>query len=442
VQRKATEFLQSWKLREDRKPLVIRGARQVGKTWLMREFGKNSFERTAYINFENNPRMAALFSGTFDLDSLLLGLQIETGTEIIPGKTLLIFDEVQEVPSALTSLKYFQEGEPGIPIIAAGSLLGVAMHSGTSFPVGKVEFLDLFPMSFPEFFLASGQAPLHDAIENLDFDLTNAFASTLKDLLKQYLFVGGMPEAVNSFVRSKDLSRVRKIQLDLLSAYEQDFSKHAPTSDVPRIRAVWNSLPAQLARENRKFIYGLVRTGARAREYELAIQWLQDCGLIHKVHRISKPGIPLSAYRDSAAFKLYANDVGLLCASGALDPETLLRGNDLFTEFKGAVTEQFVLQQLISHAGLKPYYWSSDKGSAEVDFVMETDQKVFPLEVKASENLQAKSLKTFETRYNPGTSFRTSLSPFRVQERLINVPLYAVHEIASVIAGNCYSKED
>lgn len=434
MKRKAMEFLLDWKDRKDRKPLVIRGARQVGKTWLMREFGRASFERTAYVNFENNPRMATLFSGSFDLNSLLLGIQIETGVPVVPGKTLLVFDEVQEVPPALTSLKYFHEGFPQLPIIAAGSMLGVALHSDASFPVGKVEFLDLFPLSFPEFLLAAGQTPLHHAVGNLDLPMMEAFASTLKDLLRQYLFVGGMPDAVNSFILHKDLSRVRNIQKNLISAYEQDFSKHAPLNDVPRIRAVWKSLPGQLARENRKFVYGLVREGARAREYELAIMWLQDCGLVNRVERATKPGIPLSAYRDQAAFKLFASDVGLMCALGNLDASALLQGNALFTEFKGAVTEQFVLQQLVSHAGLRPCYWSPERGRAEVDFIIETQGMVVPLEVKSAENLQAKSLRSYQSRFDPLLSLRTSLSPFHVQDRLINIPLYAIHEIGKVIA--------
>ncbi len=430
--RSAFEPMKNWLAGSDRKPLIIRGARQVGKTWLMKEFGARCFERTIYVNMERNPRMASLFAGSKDLDSILLGLQIESGTSFVPGRTLLVFDEIQEVPSALTSLKYFNENAPQIPVIAAGSILGVAVNRDTSFPVGKVEFLDLHPLSFPEFLTAMGKQRLCEALADLRFDTVGAFTGQLIELLKQYFFVGGMPEAVSSFARSGDMKRVRKIQRDLLIAYEHDFSKHAPSAAVPRIRSVWESLPGQLARENRKFVFGLIREGARAREYETAIEWLTGCGLVHKVCRVTKPGVPLFAYLDSGAFKLYALDIGLLGASSRLEPETLLDGNALFTEFKGALAEQFVHQQLVSHAGLKPCYWSRTKGSAEVDFLVELGGDVLPLEVKASENLQAKSLVSYRDRYKPRISLRTSLSPYREESWLRNIPLYAVHMIREI----------
>lgn len=430
--RKAIERLKIWKTSESRKPLIIRGARQTGKTWLMKEFGTSCYERCAYINFENNPRMKLLFEGDFDIDRLLLGLQVESDCPIVPGETLILFDEVQEVPKALTSLKYFQENAAQHSIIAAGSILGVALHPDVSFPVGKVEFLDLYPLSFPEFLQATGNNSLHDMIEKLDFSMANVFATKLKELLRQYYFVGGMPEVVKSFLGKRDFTIVRDIQKQLLDAYEQDFSKHAPHTTVPRIRSVWKSLPAQLGRENRKFIFGLVRKGARAREYELAIQWLSDCGLVHRVNRITKPGIPLQAYRDSAAFKLYAPDVGLLCAMSDLDVRSVLQGNKLFEEFKGALTEQFVLQQLIAHAGINPFYWSADRSKGEVDFVFQIAGMVLPLEVKSAENLQAKSLKSYCKTYSPRIAFRTSLSGYREEEWLINLPLYALHSIAEL----------
>ena len=430
--RRAIEELKSWKECSDRKPLIIRGARQTGKTWLMKEFGRSYYERVAYINFENNPRMEILFQEDFDIDRLLLGLQAESGCVIVPGETLLLFDEVQEVPEALTSLKYFRENAPGYHVLAAGSLLGIALHPDTSFPVGKVGFLDLFPLSFSEFLIATDNKPLHEMIEKLDFGMLKVFATKLTELLRQYYFVGGMPEVVKNFLEERDYAVVRNIQKQLLAAYEQDFSKHAPNRTVPRIRSVWNSLPAQLARKNRKFVYGLARKGARAREYELAIQWLLDCGLVHRVDRVTRPGIPLPAYRDSSAFKLYAPDVGLLCAMSDIDVRTVLQGNKLFKEFKGALTEQFVLQQLIAHCGINPFYWSADKSSGEVDFVMQIDGMVLPLEVKAAENLQSKSLRSYYKRYAPKKAFRTSLSGYREEEWLINLPLYSVHSIGKL----------
>jgi len=341
-------------------------------------------------------------------------------------------DEVQEVPEALTSLKYFRENAPEYHILAAGSLLGVALHPDTSFPVGKVGFLNLFPLSFSEFLLATGNEPLYEMIENLDFSMLSVFSTKLTELLRQYYFVGGMPEVVKNFLEDRNFAVAQNIQKQLLTAYEQDFSKHAPYRAVPRIRSVWNSLPSQLARENRKFVYGLAREGARAREYELAIQWLLDCGLVNRVDRVARPGIPLPAYRDKAAFKLYALDVGLLCAKSDIDVSTVLQGNKLFVEFKGALTEQFVLQQLISYCGINPFYWSANRSSAEVDFVLQINGMVLPLEVKAAENLQAKSLRSYYSRYAPKRAFRTSLSNYREEDWLINLPLYSVHSIGKL----------
>ncbi len=432
MERRAMSALQEWKRSPDRKPLIIRGARQVGKTWLMKEFGA-SYSHCAYVNFENNPRMRRLFDSDFDIERILIGLRVETGQPITPGDCLLVFDEVQEVPKALTALKYFREDAPRYDIIAAGSMLGVALHAETSFPVGKVEFLDLHPMSFPEFLTASGNEGLVKLLAGHDFATAAAFADKLVDLLRQYLLVGGMPEAVRTFLETRDLARVRHVQRQLNEAYEQDFSKHAPHAVVPRIRAVWSSLPAQLSRENRKFVYGLVRRGARAREYELALQWLADCGLVQRVDRVTKPGMPLVAYQDRAAFKLFAVDVGLLCASSGLDIESVLRGNALFEEFKGALTEQYVLQQLIGHVAVRPFYWSADRATAEVDFVVQLGQEIVPIEVKAAENLQAKSLKSFQHTFAPRRAVRTSLSPFREEAWLINLPLYAIHELAGVV---------
>jgi len=343
--------------------------------------------------------------------------------------TLVIFDEVQEVPNALTFLKYFCENAPQYHVIAAGSLLGVALHPGASFPVGKVDFIDLYPLDFLEFMYALGEERLVDLLEHMDWEVITGFKGKYIDLLKQYYYVGGMPEAVKTFAETLDYRMVRQVQERLLMAYEQDFSKHAPHETVPRIRMLWDSIPSQLAKENRKFIYGLIRQGARAREYELAMAWLSDCGLVHKVSRVSKPGMPLRAYQDFNAFKLFVVDVGLLSAMSGLDVKSLLEGNKIFEEFKGALTEQYVLQQLTAIKEIEPFYWSTETGSAELDFVIQSGMHVVPLEVKAEENLQAKSLKSYYNKYQPKYAVRSSMSNFRQEEWMVNFPLYAINQL-------------
>ena len=427
--REAMQDLIGWKAGEHRKPLIIRGARQVGKTWLMKEFGRLHYEKVAYINFDNNDRMESLFSGNLDIPRLITAMQIESGIKIDAENTLIIFDEVQEVPRALTSLKYFCENAPQYHIVAAGSLLGVALHPGTSFPVGKVDFLDLYPFSFTEFLNATKNADLAELMMSMDFELIKSFKGRYVDLLKQYYYIGGMPEAVGSFIESQDYTKVRDIQNRLLMAYEQDFSKHAPNEAVPRIRMLWSSVPAQLSKENRKFVYGLIRQGARAKEFELAMQWLLDCGLIYKVGRISKPDMPLTAYQDFSAFKLFILDVGLLSAMSGLDLKSLLVSNKVFEEFKGALTEQFVLQQLKTIKSLNPFYWSAEKSDGEIDFIFQNGSDIIPIEVKAAENLQAKSLKSYCLRYSPKYAIRTSMSDFRKEDWLTNLPLYCINSI-------------
>ena len=431
--RQAIEELKKWQNNLNRKPLIIRGARQVGKTWLMREFGKTCFGHTVYINFDGNERMSELFSGDMDVRRIIMGLELEAGFKINPKNTLVIFDEVQEVPLALTSLKYFNENAPEYQIVAAGSLLGVALHEGTSFPVGKVEFLDLYPLDFTEFLMATGKAQFAELLEKGDFSMVTSFKTKYIDSLKHYYFVGGMPEVVFSFSQDNDFNKVREIQKRILDAYEQDFSKHAPNEVVPRIRLLWNSIPAQLAKENKKFVYGLVKEGARAREYELAMLWLIDCGLVIKVSRITKPALPLKAYEDLKAFKLFTLDVGLLSCMSRLNPQTLLDGNALFEEFKGALTEQYVLQQLKAIKGLDTYYWSNDRGNAEVDFVIDNGRTVVPIEAKAETNLKAKSLKTYKDMFSPEISVRTSMSDYHKEEWLVNLPLYAIGQIGAQI---------
>lgn len=428
----AIEKLLKWKQNKRRKPLIIEGARQVGKTWLMKEFGRQEYKDTIYINFDSNSRMAELFASDLDTERLIMGLEIYVGRKINPDSALLIFDEVQEVPRALASLKYFYENAPEYHIVCAGSLLGIALHQGTSFPVGKVDFLKLYPLSFKEFLMANDKERFAELLDRQDFQMITSFKQIYIDALKQYYFVGGMPEAVQSFSENKDFNEVREIQKRILLAYEQDFSKHAPNEIVPRLRMLWNSIPAQLAKENKKFIYGLVREGARAKEYETAIMWLCDCGLVHKVSRVNAAGIPLRAYEDLKAFKLFVLDVGLLGCMAGLRQHTLLDGNDLFVEFKGALTEQYVCQQLKNIEDLDIYYYTNDRGSCEVDFVVDTGEKIVPVEVKAEVNLKAKSLKTYREKFLPEISVRTSMADFKKEECLVNLPLYAVDQIVTV----------
>lgn len=427
----AIEKLYKWKNSKRRKPLIIEGARQVGKTWLMKEFGKQAYADTVYINFDSNSRMADLFSADLDTDRLIMGLELYAGHKINPENTLLIFDEVQEVPRALASLKYFYENAPQYHIVCAGSLLGIALHQGTSFPVGKVDFLKLYPLSFSEFLMATGNERFAELLKKQDYEMITSFKQTYIDALKHYYFVGGMPEAVQSFAESKDFNEVRAIQKRILAAYEQDFSKHAPNEIVPKIRMLWNSIPSQLARENKKFIYGLVREGGRAREYETAIMWLSDCGLVHKVSRVNAAGIPLKAYEDLKAFKLFIVDVGLLGCMTGLRQRTLLDGDDLFVEFKGALTEQYVYQQLKTIEDLGIYYYTNDRGSCEIDFVVDTGEQIVPIEVKAETNLRAKSLKTYRERFEPELSVRTSMADYKKEDWLLNLPLYAIENITA-----------
>ena len=429
MKRLALTALKAWKEKTSRKPLILRGARQVGKTWLMKTFGEE-YKQCVYINFEDSKHIVSLFENDFDIKRIILALQIETGKTIDPADTLIIFDEIQAANRALTSLKYFQENAPEYHIIAAGSLLGIALHQSTSFPVGKVEFLDLYPLNFIEFLYAMNEERLVTLLESNDWQLITTFKNQYIQLLKQYYYTGGMPEVVREYSMHLDFKEVRDIQQHILSAYEQDFSKHAPHEIVPRIRMLWNSIPAQLSKENKKFIYGLIKEGARAKDYELALSWLIDCGLIHKVNRISKPAIPLKAYEDFSAFKLFLVDVGLLAAMGNVDVKTLLDGNIIFEEFKGALAEQYVLQQFVSNKEIWTYYWSAEKSQGEIDFLIQHNGKVIPIEVKAEENLQAKSLKSFRQKYEPVLSVRTSMSDFRDEGWLVNVPLYGIGHIA------------
>lgn len=425
MKREVLKQLYDWKAKNSRKPLIIRGARQVGKTWLIKEFGKQAYKQYAYINFEDNELAKELFQHDFDIERILITLRLITGISI-DQDTLIIFDEIQEVPRGLTALKYFQEKAPEYHIIAAGSLLGIALHKNDSFPVGKVDFIDLYPLSFAEFLDAMGQQDFITLLEKKDWNTISIFRYKLIELLRQYFFIGGMPEVVASFISNKDFREARQLQQNILDSYDRDFSKHAPIAEVPRIRMVWKSIQTQLSKENRKYIYGLIKEGARAKEFELAIEWLIDAGLIYKVSRTKKGQLPLSAYEDFSAFKLFMVDLGLMCAMGNLPAKVLLEGDTLFTDFKGAITEQYVMQQFKSVKDLSIYYWSADNSRGELDFLLQHDGQIIPVEVKAEENLQSKSLRSFIERNKGMHGVRFSMSDYREQDWLTNYPLYSV----------------
>ncbi len=428
MKRNAISELYKWKDSSDRKPLIMLGARQVGKTWLMREFAREAYKNSVYVNFEDNEILKELFVNDFDIQRIVGAIQWSTGVTV-DENTLIILDEIQEAPRGITALKYFAENAPQYHVIAAGSLLGIAMHRNDSFPVGKVDFMHLYPLSFFEFLDAVGESRMVDLLRAKDWELIRAFRTKFEERLRQYYFVGGMPAVVSSFVGDGNPEKVRTIQKNIIEAYERDFSKHAPAIEVPRIRMVWNSIPSQLAKENKKFIYGAVKEGARARDFELAIEWLKDAGLVHKVNRCKKAQLPLKAYEDFSAFKMFLSDIGLMGAMSNVPAQSIMDGNALFSDFKGALTEQYVLQQLITDPSLSIYYWSADNSRGEIDFLLQDKEKIIPVEVKAEENLQAKSLKAFVER-NPGLKgVRLSMSPYREQDWLVNYPLYSVEAV-------------
>lgn len=429
MKRYAMVELAAWKDRPNRKPLILKGARQVGKTWLMREFGKQYFSKVAYVTFYNNQRMKRVFDDDYDIERILMNVNIETKVEVTPGDTLIIFDEIQEAPRALESLKYFFENAPEYAIVAAGSLLGVAIHEGVSFPVGKVDTLDLHPMSFREFLEAMGEAPLAEVIASANYQLMADNSAKYIHWLKNYYYVGGMPEVVAYFAEHKDYQEVRRLQNAILEQYEDDFGKHATSASLARIRMVWNAIPMQLAKENKKFFFGQIKKGARLKDFEIAIEWLLDCGLITKVNRVNKPAVPLKAYIDFAAFKLFLLDVGLLGAMSELDAESILEGSDIFVEFKGALTEQFVLQELVAETEYTPYYYATDTATFEMDFMIQKSKSVVPVEVKAEVSQRARSLKAYCQKYEPEYAIRLSMKDYRQEEWLTNVPLYAVKTI-------------
>lgn len=426
VDRRALRSLEAWKNDRARKPLVLRGARQVGKTWLLQEFGRSHYEQVAYVNCERDRSVASIFAGDLDPGRILRGLEIAAGTMINPSTTLVIVDEIQEAPQALTSLKYFAEERPDIHLAVAGSLLGVALRTNASFPVGKVNFIELHPLDFDEFLRGTCEAQLADLVVQQDWPLIASYADRLTELLRLYMFVGGMPEAVARYAAGDSYDIVRSVQLDILRGYENDFAKYATATVSRRIADVWASLPSQLARENKRFILGRVREGARAREFEDALQWLSDAGLVHQVTRYTKPANPIRAYEDAKIFKLFLHDIGLLCALSGLEASVLLQGIGIFEEFKGALTEQYVLQQIIAARDSVPMYWAPENGKAELDFAIEHAGALVPIEVKAEENLQSKSLRSYIDRFQPAEAWRFSLANYREQEDMINVPLYAI----------------
>lgn len=407
--------------------MIVEGARQVGKTWLVKEFAALHYKSIAYVNFEEQVFLRNLFSTDYDTGRIINAISAATHVNIVPGETLIFFDEIQEAENGITALKYFNENANEQHVIAAGSLLSIELHKNYSFPVGKVQFMTLRPMSFFEFLDAMGENRLMELISNRDWTNVNIFAPKLSELLKQYYYVGGMPEAVLSFCENQDWEEVREIQNDILKSYDYDFSKHAPSDIVPRIRMLWNSLPAQLSKENRKFIYGLVKEGARAREYEIALEWLFDGGLIHRVNNLTAPRIPLKSYEDKSAFKIFSLDVGLLAAMSGLDSSTIVEGNRIFTEFKGALTEQYVLQELLLRH--EPYYYAKRNSQLEIDFLIQESGKVIPIEVKAEENLKARSLRQFVADNQSEKAYRTSMSNYREESWMTNLPLYAVETL-------------
>lgn len=394
----------------------------------MQEFGKTQYKKVAYINFDRNLKMRENFEIDLDTKRLITAISLDAEFKITPEDTLIIFDEIQECPRAITSLKYFNEDAPEYDIVAAGSLLGVAHHSGTGFPVGKVEFLRLYPLSFTEFLDAMGKEQYVELIEKQDFQMIKLFNNKFEDLLKQYCYVGGMPEAVQDFVNNKDFNQVRTIQERILSSYEMDFSKHIPSNTVEKARMLWNSIHTQLAKENKKFIYNAIKKGARAKEFETALTWLRNNGLVYQVHKITKPGLPIGAYTDLDAFKLFVLDVGLLGALSGLEAKTILGKYEIFQEFKGAITEQYVLQQFKS-IGIPVYYWTNETSRSEVDFVIQKESKVIPVEVKAATNLKARSLKIYMEQFKPELALRTSLADYKKTENLVDIPLYAIEII-------------
>lgn len=426
MQRFAMQKLVEWKNKKNKKPLVIMGARQVGKTWLMKEFGKQYYDKVAYISFYNNARMRRVFEQDYDIKRIISAINIEVGFTVSADNTLIIFDEIQNAPKAFESLKYFNEDAPEYNIIVAGSLLGVAVHEGVSYPVGKVTTLNLYPLNFREFLYAVGENVLTDALKTKDYNLIDSFSEKYIYHLKNYMYVGGMPEAVNCFLNNSDYYAARDVQKEIILQYRGDFGKHISSIELPRINMVWDSVPMQLAKENKKFFFGQIKKGARSSEFEKAIQWLIDSGLIYRVHKVNIPHVPLSAYKELSFFKLFFLDIGLLGAMSELDLHSIIEGSRLFIEFKGAFTEQYVLQQIVSDTEYSPYYYGTESATFEQDFLIQKGMNAVPIEVKAETNIHSQSLKAFYNKFHPEQSIRLSLLNYQEQDWMVNIPLYAV----------------
>ncbi len=426
MKRKIYSKLIEWKESPSHKPLILNGVRQCGKTYIMKEFGKNEFQTFAYVNCDRNEDLHQIFEGGFNISKIIRGISALSGVDIIPGKTLIFLDEVQSFPLVLESLKYFCEDAPDYHVAVAGSLLGIALHSGVSFPVGKVQTMKLYPMDFEEFLMAKGEQQLLRIMHDHDFDLLTALHEKCKDLLRQYYYVGGMPEVVKSYIDNGQLKPVRAIQNEILSNYAGDFSKHAPYQEVPRISMVWQSILGQLSRENKKFIYGALKKGGRAKEFEVAIQWLVDAGLVYKVNKCTKPQLPLKFYEDFTAFKLYLCDCGLMGAMADTAAKDVLIGDSVFTEYKGAFTEQYVLQQILSSGISDIYYYSADDSRMEMDFLMQREGALLPVEVKGGTSIKSTSLHNYLMEHPGIQAIRYSMLPYKKQDFLTNIPLYAV----------------
>ncbi len=422
MERFVLQELIEWKNRTDRKPLILNGARQVGKTWLLHKFAELEYKKEAYVICRKNDLARRLFSQDFNVDRILRGLRAITSVDITPEDTLIILDEIQDIPEALEALKYFKEEAPEYHIAVAGSLLGISMHQGVSYPVGKVNVINIFPMSFEEFLVAKGEEEAYKLLVSRDFETINLLHEKYTDLLRQYYYVGGMPEAVLKYVETDSLQEVRRIQSEILQGYDFDFSKHAPQEQVPRIRMVWNSIPSQLFKENKKFIYGALRKGARANDFEIAIQWLIDAGLLYKIPRCTKPELPLDIYEDLSAFKLYAVDLGLMGAMVKTVPAQILIKNDIFKEYKGGITEQYVLQQLKSKGVSPIYYHNTNNSRLELDFIIQRGAEMIPIEVKAEGNVRANSLTALLNSMPELHAERYSMLPYKVQKNLTNIP--------------------
>lgn len=436
MKRLISNELIKWKNRKDRKPLILKGVRQCGKTYILNEFGKENYEEVAYFNFEGNPALAERFEQDLDPVRIIIELGVFSGKRIKPKSTLIIFDEIQFCNQALTALKYFHEQAPEYHIACAGSLLGIALSKPLSFPVGKVDFLTLRPMSFYEFVLANGEEMLLEYMEKLNLNITlpQMFADKLITLLKTYYVTGGMPEVVAKWIESKDVAEAERIQDVILSSYELDFARHAAATDFPKISLIWKSIPDQLAKENGKFVYGHVKPGARAKDLEDALQWLVSAGMVYKICKLEKPAIPLSAYANASYFKLYLSDIGLLRRLSRLPAAAIFEESSLYAEFKGALTENYVLSELVNLQGNVPYYWKSGN-TAEVDFIAQFEEKIVPVEVKASVNVRSRSLGVYREKYKPEVSVRTSMLNLKKDNGLLSLPLYMVWHIEQLITN-------